>query len=97
LFLNLGKVQDMADIRLNGQRLGVVWCPPWRIEITDAVHAGNNDLEVTVANRWVNRLVGDAGLPREKRLAWTTWNPYKADSPLLESGLLGPVWLECVK
>ena len=58
--------------------------------------ARHNDLEVTVANLWVNRLIGDAGLPLAKCLAWTTWNPYKADSPLLESGLLGPVRLERV-
>jgi hypothetical protein len=96
-FLNLGKVKDMAEVRLNGRRLGVVWCPPWRIEITEAVRPGTNDLEVTAANLWVNRLVGDAGLPKEKRVAWTTWNPYKADSPLLESGLLGPVRVERVK
>ena len=96
-FLNLGEVKDMAEVRLNGRRLGVVWCPPWRIEITDAVRPGANDLEVAVANLWVNRLIGDAGLPPEKRLAWTTWNPYKADSPLLESGLLGPVRLERTK
>jgi len=47
-----------------------------------------------VANRWINRLIGDKGLPAERRVAWTTFNPYSADSPLVPSGLLGPVTLQ---
>jgi alpha-L-rhamnosidase len=89
--LNLGVVKDLAEIRLNGKRVGVVWCAPWQIVITDAVRPGPNELEIVVANQWVNRLIGDAVLTEAKRIAWTTWNPYKANSPLLESGLLGPV------
>ena len=85
----MGKVKDLAEVRLNGRNLGVVWCEPWRIEITEAVRTGTNELEIVVANEWVNRLIGDSGLPPEKRFTWTTWNPYKPDSPLLESGLLG--------
>ncbi|MEN6450471.1 MAG: glycosyl hydrolase, partial [Thermoguttaceae bacterium] len=96
-FLTLGEVKDLAEVRLNGQRLGVVWCPPWRIEITDAVRPGENELEVTVANQWVNRLIGDAALPPEKRVTWTTWSPYTATSPLQPSGLLGPVRIEYAK
>jgi len=93
LFLDLGRVRDLGEVRLNGRSLGVVWCAPWRIEITEAIRRGSNDLEVVVANEWVNRLIGDAGRPPEQRLTWTTWNPYTPESPLLESGLLGPVRL----
>ena len=50
-----------------------------------------NRLEITVANLWPNRLIGDAALPPAQRRTWTTWSPYTKDSPLLESGLLGPV------
>ena len=71
----------------------MVWCAPWRVDITGAVKARDNQLEIAVANLWPNRLIGDQPLPAEKRLTWTTWNPYKTDSPLLESGLLGPVTL----
>jgi hypothetical protein len=79
-------------VRFNGQTLGVVWCAPWRVEIPrDVLRERDNQLEITVANLWINRLVGDAGLPAEKRLTWTTWNPYRKDSPLFPSGLLGPV------
>ena len=94
LYLALGKVKDLAEVRLNGRNLGTVWCEPWRIEITEAVRTGMNELEIVVANEWVNRLIGDSGQPLENRFTWTTWNPYKPNSPLLESGLLGPVILE---
>jgi hypothetical protein len=96
-YLDLGEVKDLAEVRLNGKRLGVVWCPPWRIEITTAVRPGANDLELVVVNEWVNRLIGDARLPRSKRLTWTTWSPYQGNSPLSKSGLLGPVRLERAK
>ena len=44
-----------------------------------------------MTNLWPNRLIGDAALPVEKRLTGVNWNPYHVDSPLLESGLIGPV------
>ncbi len=85
--LDLGRVQVMARVTLNGKDLGMLWKAPFQVEITDAVKSGANTLEITVANR----LIGDQSLPSEQRIAWTTWNPYKTDTPLLESGLLGPV------
>jgi hypothetical protein len=91
IYLDLGTVKNLAQVRLNGQDLGVVWCAPWRVDITGAVKARDNQLEIAVANLWPNRLIGDQALPTDKRLTWTTWNPFKKDSPLLESGLLGPV------
>ncbi len=91
IYLDLGTVKNLARVRLNGKDLGVVWCAPWRVDITAAVQARNNQLEIAVANLWPNRLIGDQSLPAEQRLTWTTWNPFTKDSPLLESGLLGPV------
>jgi hypothetical protein len=90
-FLDLGDVKNLARVRLNGRDLGVVWCAPWRVEVTGALVGGTNRLEIEVANLWPNRLIGDQSLPAEKRLTWTTLNPYQKDSPLLPSGLLGPV------
>ncbi len=89
--LDLGDVKDLARIRLNGQDLGVAWCPPWHVDATEAIHAGTNQLEVEVANLWPNRLIGDLSLPPDQRRTWVTFNPFNAGSPLLPSGLLGPV------
>ncbi|MCO5052883.1 MAG: hypothetical protein M9920_11320 [Verrucomicrobiae bacterium] len=91
--LDLGRVEVMARVKLNGHDVGTVWKAPFRVKITDALQAGDNQLEIEVANLWPNRLIGDAALPQEKRVAWTTWNPFTPDTPLLESGLLGPVRL----
>ncbi len=92
--LDLGRVQVMARLKLNGQNFGVLWKQPFRVDITDALKAGENRLEITVANLWPNRLIGDQALPPDQRVTWTTWNPFSKDTPLLESGLLGPVTVQ---
>lgn len=94
LFLDLGRVEVMARVKVNGQEVGTVWRAPFRVEVTGVLRPGLNQLEIEVANLWPNRLIGDAGLPKEQRVAWTTWNPFTTDTPLLESGLLGPVHLQ---
>jgi hypothetical protein len=95
IFLSLGDVKNLASVRLNGKDLGVVWCAPWRIAIpAGTLLERQNTLEITVANLWINRLIGDSALPEAQRLAWTTWNPFKPDSPLQPSGLLGPMTLQ---
>jgi hypothetical protein len=76
LYLDLGAVKNVARVRLNGRDLGVVWTAPWRVEMTPAVRPGDNDLEIEVANLWPNRLIGDAGLPKEKRLTTTNVRTY---------------------
>jgi len=100
----------MARVRLNGHDLGVVWAAPWSVDITKAVKAKGNQLEIEVANLWVNRLIGDEQLPDDGisdgkfpewlmegkprtsgRYTFATFKHYKKDSPLLESGLMGPV------
>ena len=90
--LDLGDVRYVAQVKLNGKDLGAVWTKPFRVEITGAVKPTGNLLEVEVVNLWVNRILGDAGLPPEKRYARTNV-AYKKDEPLVESGLLGPVRL----
>jgi hypothetical protein len=67
VYLDLGRVEVLADIRINGKELGTVWKEPYRLDVTDAVHAGSNQLEVRVANLWTNRLIGDEELPAESR------------------------------
>ena len=94
LWLDLGEVHCMARVQLNGKDLGVLWCAPWRVDISGAVQAAGNELRIEVANLWPNRLIGDMHLSSAHRLSWSTWNPYKRDDPLLPSGLLGPVTLQ---
>jgi len=120
ILLDLGKVAVMAQVKLNGRDFGVLWKAPYRVDVTDAVEAGENVLEVRVVNLWINRMIGDEFLPDDSerdnrgtlkvwpawlqegrpsptgRHTFTTWRLWKKDSPLRESGLLGPVALHAV-
>jgi hypothetical protein len=95
--ISLGNVQDVgiAKVKLNGKDMGVVWTPPFRLDITNELRKKGNILEIEVINSWRNRLVGDRGQPKEKRFTQTniTINP---DWQLLDAGLLGPVELVTV-
>jgi len=93
LALDLGDLSHMAEVKLSGKSLGVLWCKPFRVEITKAVRPGDNVLEIEVVNNWTNRLVGDAALPPEKRRTRINITKVKKDTPLATSGLLGPVRL----
>lgn len=132
LILDLGRVEKIAAVRVNGTAFPALWAPPFRVDITSAVHTGVNDLAIEVTNLWPNRLIGDehepddatwgkpdafgAGQPARQvgrrlievanwvtkhqprpsagRVTFTTYKFFTADSPLLPSGLLGPVRLE---
>lgn len=93
LYLDLGVVKNIADVTLNGKKLGIVWTAPWRVDITSAVKKGDNLLQIEVINLWPNRLIGDAALPPEKRLTHTNIQ-FKTGDKLQPSGLLGPVVLQ---
>lgn len=92
--LNLGAVQVTGRVLVNGKEMGVVWKLPYALDITSAVVAGKNTLEVEVTNLWPNRIIGDASLPEGQRFTHTNITKYTARSPLLPSGLLGPVQVE---
>ncbi len=120
--LDLGRVEVMAEVWLNGKNLGVGWKAPYEVDVTGAVQSGGNHLEVRVVNLWINRLIGDLGLPADEafgkmgprgvsidaipnwllhggpkpartRKTFITWQHFTAHSPLVESGLIGPVRL----
>jgi alpha-L-rhamnosidase len=118
--LDLGAVHDMARVRLNGKDLGVVWCAPWQVDVTNVIQVGENRLEIEVVNRWWNRLIGDqqsvdakvrtvrfaSGLLGGKEYSAGRYTfetrtqrvgPLKGNSPLLASGLLGPVTLQTME
>lgn len=124
--LDLGAVADIARVFVNGREAGVTWRVPFRVDVTALLRAGTNAIEVRVANRWVNRLIGDEAIPvpytyQERgvskftdgrilqlpdwlydpakrtpapRHSFSVWKHYDADSPLVPSGLLGPVKID---
>lgn len=92
LLLDLGRVGDVAEVRVNGRAVGTLWHAPYRVDVGSAVKRGDNQLEVRVANLWVNRLIGDRQ-PGAKKVAYTVMPTYRADAPLRPSGLIGPVQL----
>ncbi len=135
LHLDLGDVANLVDVRLNGKPLGILWKPPFRVDVTSALKAGDNELVVEVTNLWPNRMIGDeqepddctwgdvqtwsgggppvpagrpllkvpdwlkTGKPRPSagRVTFTAYKFYEKDSPLLRSGLIGPVRLVASK
>jgi hypothetical protein len=113
LYLDLGKVSNIARVSLNGKDLGTVWTAPWRVNISDVVKSKNNSLEIEVANLWANRLIGDEQLPYDgtEHGRWPEWlingksrssgrytftpaRLFDNNSPLMESGLTGPVTIQ---
>ena len=96
MILDLGQVNDIAVVRVNGKELATLWMPPYRFDITAAVKPGANTLEVDVVNTWNNRLAGDAALPAEQRCTSITAATVTKDTPLLPAGLVGPVYLRDV-
>jgi hypothetical protein len=135
LFLDLGRVRHIAEVRLNGVVFPALWKPPYRLDVTTALRSGENQLEIQVTNLWPNRMIGDAREPEDAewgpaakfkyvdsnptigrpllkipdwvsrgtarpspgRVTFSTYDFFEADAPLLESGLLGPVFLERVR
>ena len=104
LWLDLGDVREMAAIRINGRDLGVLWKPPFGVDITAAVRAGRNALALRVTNTWRNRLIGDYGKPAAERATFVVpmlrkgqpWLPGGPDAEPSPAGLLGPVTVRCV-
>ncbi|MGA2340067.1 MAG: glycosyl hydrolase, partial [Terracidiphilus sp.] len=93
LWLDLGDVREIADVTVNGADLGILWKTPFKVDVTGEIGPGKNRIEIRVTNLWVNRMIGDQQSWAMKKYAFAGFTPYKADSPLLPSGLLGPVRL----
>jgi len=129
VLLDLGRVKSLAEVILNGQNLGILWKPPFQIDILKQLRAGENHLQVKAVNTWPNRMIGDeqepddcqwshviswphgpvpdpvgrslsiipdwvinkTPRPSSGRITFCNWKYFTKDTPLLESGLLGPV------
>jgi len=86
--LDLGKVAIMAEVTLNGRNLGILWKPPYRVDVTNALHDGENQLEIKVVNLWINRQIGDEQLPEDSERngdgtlkSWPAWLADGKQSP----------------
>ncbi len=89
--LNLGKLTSMAKVKVNGMDVGGAWTAPYQVDISKALKAGDNTIEISVVNNWMNRIIGDLHLPEEERIANASVVTYKKNTPLQASGLFGPV------
>ncbi len=97
VWLDLGDVKNLAEVTVNGKPLGVIWKKPFRVDVTHAVKAGANKVEIKVVNLWVNRLIGDAQPGVTNKITYTAMPFYQANAKLQPSGLLGPVKIVAVK
>jgi hypothetical protein len=99
--LDLGEVLDVAEVLVNGKSAGILWTSPFRLNILDYLHEGENQLEIKITNMWINRLTGDMSLPNAEKFCKTN-QPYITKDRVPEgigeetfrvqrSGLLGPV------
>ncbi len=93
LWIDLGDVKDMAEVFVNGKSMGIVWKEPFKLNITEALVSGENELDIQITNLWVNRLIGDQQPDTKEKITFVSNPFYKADSPLKTSGLMGPVKL----
>jgi hypothetical protein len=91
VWLDAGKVANLAAVYVNGKSCGVIWTAPYRVDISQAARPGKNELRIEVTNTWFNRLKGDLLLPEKERITKTNAPLWAKDKPLLSAGLLGPV------
>jgi len=96
LWLDLGSVENLAEIIVNGHSLGVVWKSPYRLNVTEELKSGTNTVEIKVTNGWANRIIGDRQ-PGAKQYTFTSPVFYITQSPLQPSGLLGPVTISSTR
>jgi len=94
VLLDLGRVREFAQVTVNGHKLpDILWKPPFTVDVTSTLKTGSNRIEVEITNLWPNRIIGDLQPDEKDRYTFTVYGAYKSDSPLIESGLLGPVKL----
>ncbi len=91
VLIDLGEVREIAVVKVNGVECGTIWKRPYRVDVTEAVRQGGNDLEVTVINPWINRLIGDSQPSCKDPVTYTSYKFFDSSSELHPAGLLGPV------
>jgi hypothetical protein len=98
VMLDLGAVNDLAEVTVNGTPVATAWKPPYRVDVTSALRAGANDVQIKVTNEWTNRIIGDRGAPANQRVlsAAPAGRGGGGGNQPPPSGLLGPVRLIAV-
>lgn len=91
VFLEVKNMGELAEVKINGRSCGTIWAAPFRLDITSALKSGSNRIEIEVANHLANRIIGDAAKPESERITKTNIRRLTADTPLVDSGLTGPV------
>ncbi len=94
--LDLGRVESMAKVLLNGEEIRTLWCEPFRCDLTRWAKRGKNRLKIEVTNTWRNRVIYDLGLPEKDRKTWIIYQKHynpKPTDPFVPSGIVGPVKL----
>jgi hypothetical protein len=94
--LNLGAVENIAEVWLNGKKIGIKWAPPFSFDITKEIKLGKNNLQIKVTNTWRNQLLLDNKRPIDAKKTWTTSPPKKSETKLDKAGLIGPVILKSI-
>jgi hypothetical protein len=98
IWIDLGTVRDIAEVSINGKSAGLVWAPPYRVDITQFLHPGANKFNIAVTDEWTNRQMGDLLLPVDQRILTPAGGPpgrpggpFRRPQVLPESGLIGNV------
>ena len=91
VWLRFTAVHEIARVRINGHDAGTVWAHPFALDVGGWLKPGENSIEIEVTNLWPNRIIGDLQPGATTRYTETNIRAYKADSPLLASGLIGDI------
>jgi hypothetical protein len=91
-YIDLGTASNFAEVVLNGKSLGVMWKPPYKVDITDAAIVGLNHLEIKVTNTFQNRMIGDEQEPDD--VTWKTGSYSTDPTPLYKGKAMSelPAW-----
>lgn len=97
VLLRFSQLKDIARVCLNGKNMGIVWCSPWEIDVTDGLVQGENKLEIEVTNSLMNRMIKDASLPEKERVTYAVPQISSSTDSLIPSGIVGSVKLVFMK
>ncbi|MCM1093148.1 MAG: hypothetical protein NC421_04260 [Lachnospiraceae bacterium] len=89
--IKLDSFTDVAEVIINNQSAGHIWCSPWTLDITHYITSGNNEITLRVANSLYNRMIGDLNVPADRRVTKASTPIVDESTPLVPSGINGNV------